>query len=252
MLIALLYFSWKGVTGVSGESIAARVERSVADENEKNRKAVSETRSDLSKGFSSLERKLDETIQANARDRKEFAAKAAELEKGMVTIVDGMKDIGGQVAKDLAASRKDNEEFQRKTSEKVESIATRLEDRLKGLQPKESPPEGEPAGHSSYSTNLSDTRKVIAPGRSEPARFDAWEIRPGDMSVRFCREDIQAGKIELSKKPGIIARNHLSAWRNTWIDLPVPPNGDYTPSSQAKYVSFYSPTETFTVKKLRM
>jgi hypothetical protein len=260
---AILIFAWKGLIGASSDAVSSRFEKTTTIAIEKSDKVTTERidglKTDLKSDISKLNGKIEEIAKEKDAVKSEFAKKTDEIEKGMERLAEGIKEARTKASQELSALRtdisKEGEVLRKQTTEKIDSIVTRVEERLKGIETKavatKDPTEGS-SGNSSYSTNASDTRMVVAPGRSDPTRFDAWELRPGDMSVRFCRDDIQAGKVEISKKPGIIARNHLSAWRNTWIDVPVPPDGNYKPSPQATHVSFYSQTETFTVKKLRM
>lgn len=249
-LCFILFFAWKGLTGVSSEAIATRLEKAAAAEQEKNRSAEKERVEILRDGFVSLESKVDNVVKDNKAAVSKFADKTEELERGMVRLVDGVKEIRGQVASDLASFRKEvlreTEEQRRQSNEKIESIAAKIESRLKDPEP---PPPPLPLPPKPVTQE--GTRSVAA-SSTKHFLFEGEELRPGEMSKKYCIDDIRAGKIEISSKSGIIARNHLHTWRSGWIDTPVPSTGTYVASPDAKYVSFYSLSDTFTVKRIKM
>ena len=257
MLCLLVFFAWKGLVGVSSEAIAKKVEKTITDEQGKNRTAENDRASNLRTGLSSLEKKIDDAAKDGKDSSSKFVKRVEELEKGMVALVDAVKDTREQSTRDTAAFRKENADrddvFRKQMAEKVESIearmekvesiATRIETRLK-----------EPVIPKALPITVVDQEgsRAVAASSSKHFRFEGEELRPGEMSKKYCIDDIKAGKIEISNKPGIIARNHLYLWRTGWIDTPVPSSGTYVASPDAKFVSFFSLTETFTVKRIEL
>ncbi len=246
----LSFYAWKGLTSVSSEAIAARVEKKLSDEQEKNRETGKKYISTTKESLESLEKKIDVGIKGNKDILSRFGKKAEEHEKGMLALVDAVNEIKGQVDQNLTdfrlGSSKENKDFQKQTLDRVESITARIENRLRDREA--SPPPNDlapPVGSIQY-----EGTRAVAASTGKPFKFEGQELRPGEMSHKYCIKDVKAGRIEISNKPGIIARNHLHMWRSGWIDTPVPSSGTYIASPDAKFISFYSLTETFTVKRI--
>ncbi|HVT75025.1 MAG TPA: hypothetical protein VHD69_01230, partial [Candidatus Paceibacterota bacterium] len=95
-----------------------------------------------------------------------------------------------------------------------------------------------------------DLRPVsLGTASSRADEFIMYELGPGRLSREFSAREIRAGRVSVSAKYGLRARVFLGGWRS--YDIDVPSNGGFVLPADATGISFYSETETFSIRLKR-